>query len=225
MREIGGMDSWNMVNDYLQNEGTMAFSQDDDEMSYHDESNYDDDDEDDYVSDEDEEDYDEDEDEQDDIEIEPIYSGHETHEMEKGEPEQSGPAISESTEYIPPPLIESPTPVIYVSDITPLPAPLVEQTVLQTQSPPVTPEQHPHPRKRNFIETETPIVLPATTTTTLLDPLPQESVQTNKRRRIDDEGTGKRGWLGIAKTVGKYTVAGAIGGAATFLGLLWSAQQ
>ena len=236
--ELGGIDSWNMVKDYLQDEGTTSISQhneDEDELSDEDDLSYDDQEE--YLSDEseEEEDYDEDEDEdeedsdeEDSDDIDQIYSEYDIHQMEKGEPvgiQQSEPVVLESPELILSPPVEPSTPVIPVPEFTPGPTQTVEQPVLQTQSPPVTPDQPPHPRKRNFIEIEITPVVPVATTTSLPVPLTEESIQTNKRRRIDDPDTGAQGWLGIAKTVGKYTVAGAIGGAATFLGLLWSAQQ
>jgi hypothetical protein len=54
----------------------------------------------------------------------------------------------------------------------------------------------------------------------------QDLEQVIKRRRIDDAQTGKKGWIGeFAKSVGKYTVAGVIGGVATFVGLVWSSQK
>jgi hypothetical protein len=47
----------------------------------------------------------------------------------------------------------------------------------------------------------------------------------NKRRRIDDEETGKKGWTSVAATVGKYTIAGVVGGIATLVGLAWAENQ
>jgi hypothetical protein len=47
----------------------------------------------------------------------------------------------------------------------------------------------------------------------------------NKRRRIDDEETGKKGWTNVAATVGKYTIAGVVGGIATLVGLAWAENQ
>lgn len=49
--------------------------------------------------------------------------------------------------------------------------------------------------------------------------------QSNKRRRIDDEETGRKGWSSVAATVGKYTIAGAVGGIATLVGLVWAEKQ
>jgi hypothetical protein len=221
-----GADSWNVVKDYLQNEGIMAISEDD-EMSYHDESNYDDD-EDDYLSNEDEEeeeeeeyDFDDEEEEEEEVdEEEEEYSDYEAHEMEEAEPEEEEEEQQSEPDVIPTyttpflPIIQPSAHVIPVPDVpTPLPLSQVDlPTLQQTQSPPVTPDQPPHPRKRLFTETEeTPL-----STTTI-----PTAEQGTKRRRMDDEATG---WSDVAKTVGKYTVAGAIGGAATFLGLLWSAQ-
>src|SRR5271155_3741603 len=141
--------------------------------------------------------------------------------MEEAEPEEEEEEEEQQSELdvIPtysnplPPIIQPSPPVSPVPDVpNPLPPSQVDPpTSQQTQSPHVTPDQPPHPRKRLFIETEeTPLSTTAIPT----------AEQVTKRRRIDDEAMG---WSDVAKTVGKYTVAGAIGGAATFLGLLWSA--
>ena len=42
-----------------------------------------------------------------------------------------------------------------------------------------------------------------------------------KRRRVENG----RGWVGTVKTLGKYTVAGVIGGIATVVGLAWNAKE
>jgi hypothetical protein len=46
-----------------------------------------------------------------------------------------------------------------------------------------------------------------------------------KRRKVDDEETGRKGWSSVAAAVGKYTIAGLIGGVATVAGLIWAAEK
>jgi len=50
----------------------------------------------------------------------------------------------------------------------------------------------------------------------------QQQEQASKRRKTghDEQGAG---WIGVAKTVGKYSLAGVIGGIATVVGLAWNA--
>ena len=239
-KEMGGTDSWNLVKDYLQSEGIMTVTDevddDEDEMSYHDSSYEDDDD----MSEEDqEEEVEEEEDfhESEEEEEEEEYSDYEIQDMEQLEPEHEhqhqplfDPEVSSTSSDIPPlPIFEPSTPTIPIPISTipePTNTPLPPQPPQQTQSPPITPDQLPHPRKRHFLETQDPVA-PVPTTTIVPSTIPEPEdppAESVKRRRIDDQATGRQGWLGVAKTVGKYTVAGAVGGAATFLGLLWSAQ-
>lgn len=161
------------------------------------------------------------------------------------------------------------------------------EVAAQTQTPPITPEHLPNPRKRPCPEDSSPfpfptpsdvivssLLQPPTTVDTdrKIAPLRPASVvskpdlppqvesefanldeqidfltkqnlllstqntelnQTIKRRKLthgpdaDNTGAGEggraRGWVGVAKTMGKYTVAGVIGGIATVVGLAWNA--
>ena len=240
-----GIDSWNLVKDYLQGEGIMAVTDnnhDEDEMSYHD-SSYDE--EEDYLSDEYEEDFEdemEDEEEEEEEENIPTTKSKRRSKMYlnniNNPPNQTSlpthsPTLPSPSSNPPPPPSPSPSPspnqpLLPSSHLNPSTNPSTNPSN-KLNHPPSPPINLPHPRKRLFLETQDPLPLPLPTTT-IPNPIPgaipvEQSEQPSKRRRIEDEGTGPQGWLGVAKTAGKYTVAGVVGGAATFLGLLWSAQQ
>lgn len=236
MNPIGGTDSWKLVKDYLQDGGIIPITDEDkddeDEMSYHDPSY----DEEDYISNEDDEEEfddemeDEEDEEENEGEEEEEYSDYEIQEMEHQQQSSEPEIPSNTSDDLPVPILEqSSNPSIATIPVIPepitiplLPSQPLDHTSQQTQSPPITPDQPPHPRKRLFLETQDPTPLPTPTRTSnpVPVPVPEEQAEPpSKRRRVDEEGTGQRGWLGVAKTIGKYTVAGAVGGAATFLGL------
>ena len=111
----------------------------------------------------------------------------------------------------------------------------------QTQTPPETPDQLT--RKRTFSEIEEQVsieVIPALSTQTTAKPTDSDNTNAenglavssaelesredeaaSKRRRVDEKGT----WTDVAKSVGKYTVASVLGGIATFVGLVITAQK
>ena len=101
-------------------------------------------------------------------------------------------------------------------------------TETQTQTPPITPAHfslgNPLKRRREDDSPPTPHDQVRSVTPAHIDFItpPQETVadeRSAKRRRAD------AGWSDVAKTVGKYTAAGVVGGIATFVGLVWRAQN
>lgn len=115
------------------------------------------------------------------------------------------------------------------------------KTVQQTQTPPITPEHLPSSRKRvapsddeTLVTSSFPIETPSddhemvsllnaeNNTLAHEDDGPQQVI---KRRRLDDTAEGDSKWVNAAKTLGKYTIAGVVGGIATFVGLAWGGQN
>ena len=148
---------------------------------------------------------------------------------------------------VPTTIIEQPTPLIEqpiieteitVTEIVSPPTPTAE-VIPQTQTPPITPDQSNTSRKRPLPTDDDEEEEEAGSPPVIREPTPiyeqvlpqaervdqSRDEQSVKRRRIDDEETGKQGWTSIAYTLVKYTVAAGVGGIATIAGLVWVAQQ
>jgi hypothetical protein len=141
------------------------------------------------------------------------------------------------------PTMEQPSAIveneITVTEIVSPPTPVAE-VIIQAQTPPITPDQPSTSRKRPLpsdheeeaeylpLPHETNLFESTNSEPTPLHGQPIEAIredQSIKRRRIDDEETGKQGWTSVAYSLMKYTVAAGVGGIATIAGLVWVAQQ
>jgi len=94
------------------------------------------------------------------------------------------------------------------------PIPTTPEPTVQTQTPPITPDQvpaslTPAPRKRSLE--------PDDISPTSGDVLSAED-RPAKRQRAENED----GWTGVAKTMGRYAFVGAVSSAATIAYLVWS---
>lgn len=257
-------DSWNILDNYLREEGICGLTDDDDDSEYDEDEPFEE-----YVSNSDLSDSeiissDEDEEFHDESENNENKYDRESEEQEEQESEEEDSEsviypvydypVSFTTITIPPPqdpVPQSPLPFIPASPtFTPLSPPFetpASQTnAQQTQSPPITPESN---RKRSFQKIDetqwqeeaplanksAPLRLSTPPPFYSMGPMPAAeefeifkkeleanctSERASKRQRVENGG-----WVGTVKTLGKYTLAGMIGGIATIAGLAWNASK
>ena len=180
------------------------------------------------ISDADDSSYQEEEEEDEISSSESFDEEHEEHE----DKEMSYPEISQEPVVLPQDSVQV---VITMSPSEP---------AQQPQTPPITPEHPPSSRKRTLPtdEEETDPPPSPTVKTRLFKPENDDTIallrpengnlaaeddnleQPSKRRRLDNTREGDSKWVGMAKSVGKYTVAGVVGGIVMFVGLVWSAK-
>ena len=233
------VDSWNWIKNYLENDGINDLTDDDDSEYCDEESSS-------------MEDYQYEQSEEEDPENFSESDDSVEEEEEMSEPQISSDVVEQLATIIEQPtpiiidqpIIEQPPAVveteITVIEIVSPPSPAAE-VITQIQTPPITPEQPSTSRKRPLPsddEEKEVGYLPLIHETTPISPTTSEPIppqvqpvepireeQSIKRRRIDDEKTGKQGWTSVAYSLVKYTVAAGVGGIATIAGLVWVAQQ
>jgi hypothetical protein len=144
--------------------------------------------------------------------------------------EQQPPTINQPDRIVP--IVEPPV-LIVVTQPQMSPNPEPKTPLIQIQTPPITPENLTssltHPRKRS-LEPEALLPIEQTTPTQPSvfetgNVVPDQDKRPAKRRRTTDKGdVDAEGWGPVAKSVGRYTLAGVVGGVATFVALIWAAQ-
>lgn len=105
------------------------------------------------------------------------------------------------------------------------PSPIPTSPILQSQTPPITPETNPRKRPHDAIQPPD-LIHPSENTsldTNLTTLLSEKQALQNELERVKRQRTTK-GWTSTAKSIGKYTVAGVVGGITAVVGLVWSAS-
>jgi len=110
----------------------------------------------------------------------------------------------------PPPPVISPVSIKMQSQ----PNPTTPEPMVQTQTPPITPDQvpaspTPRPRKRSLEPDD-------------ISPTSRDVLSADDRPAKRQRGENEEGWTGIAKAMGRYAFVGAVSSAATIAYLVWS---